>query len=277
METCSARDSDVKGRQYLSLEAVFDRGGAMSKVQGYREALRKLDDWDTFLLRESGLPGPRGNIELGRAVAEEGDEGLFRRYLEYEEEIAPTNSPQEFLAFCGVLGLGRLLADGRDDLVPLLRECASDGRWRTREAVAMALQTWGEADMRSLLREMEEWSKGSLLEKRAAAAALCEPRLLDNEEDVRWVLKLLDEITACIEQLDDRGSEQFKALRKGLGYCWSVAVAALPDEGKRLMEKWFSSDDRDVLWIMKENLRKKRLERVDPEWVRKWQAQMGMA
>jgi hypothetical protein len=248
----------------------------MSKVEDYTAALRKLDDWDEFLLRESGLPGPRGNIELGRAVAEEGDEDLFRHYLEYDERIAPTNSPQEFLAFCGVLGLGRLLAEGRADLVPLVRKYASDGRWRTREAVAMALQSWGDADMGSLLREMEEWSKGSVLEKRAAAAALCEPRLLVDEGDVRRVLKVLDGVTASIEQLEDRSSEQFKALRKGLGYCWSVAVAALPGEGQRLMERWFSSHDADVLWIMKENLRKKRLERVDAEWVTKWQARLGM-
>ncbi|HJX37730.1 MAG TPA: hypothetical protein VJ714_03950 [Anaerolineae bacterium] len=246
----------------------------MSKVEEYREALRELDGWDSFLLAESGLPGPRGNIELGRAVAEEGDEELFRRYLGYDEEMAPTNSPQEFLAFCGVLGLGRLLAEGNRELLVTLRRCASDGRWRTREAVAMALQRWGGADMASLLREMEEWSKGSVLQKRAAAAALCEPSLLGEEEDVRRVLKILDEITVSVEQLDDRGSEQFKALRKGLGYCWSVAVAALPEEGKRLMEKWFSSDDSDVLWIMKENLRKKRLERMDGEWVQQWRSRL---
>jgi hypothetical protein len=246
----------------------------MSKVEEYREALRELGDWDPFLLRESGLPGPRGNIELGRAVAEEGDEELFRRYVDYDEEMAPTNSPQEFLAFCGVLGLGRLLAEGNMEVLVTLRRCASDGRWRTREAVAMALQRWGEADMGSLLRKMEEWSRGNLLERRAAAAALCEPRLLGDEEDVRRVLKLLDEITVSIEQLDDRGSEQLKALRKGLGYCWSVAVVALPDEGKRLMEKRFSSDDGDVLWIMKENLRKKRLERMDAEWVQRWRSRL---
>ncbi len=246
----------------------------MSKVEEYREALRELDGWDSFLLAESGLPGPRGNIELGRAVAEEGDEELFRRYLDYDEEMAPTNSPQEFLAFCGVLGLGRLLTEGNREMLPTLRQCASDGRWRTREAVAMALQRWGEADMASLLQEMQDWSKGNLLERRAAAAALCEPSLLGEEEDVRRVLKILDEITVSVEQLDDRGSEQFKALRKGLGYCWSVAVAALPEEGKRLMEKWFSSDDSDVLWIMKENLRKKRLERMDGEWVQQWRSRL---
>jgi hypothetical protein len=246
----------------------------MSKVEGYREALRELGDWETFLLRESGLPGPRGNIELGRAVAEEGDEELFRRYLDYDEATAPTNSPQEFLAFCGVLGLGRLLAEGEMELLVTLRQCASDGRWRTREAVAMALQRWGEADMGSLLRKMEEWSRGNLLERRAAAAALCEPRLLNDQSHAGRVLRVLDGITASIEDVQDRRSDEFTALRKGMGYCWSVAVVALPDEGKRLMEKWFCSDDGDVLWIMKENLRKKRLERMDAEWVQQWRSRL---
>jgi hypothetical protein len=248
----------------------------VSKVEEYRVALRELGDWDAFLLRESGLPGPRGNIELGRAVAEEGDEELFRRYLEYDEGRAPTNSPEEFLAFCGVLGMGRLLAEGRTDLLPVLRQSASDGRWRPREAVAMALQGWGLADMPALLREMEVWGRGNLLEKRAAAAAVCEPALLEDPSDAREVLRLLDALTASIEDLRDRKNDEFTAFRKGLGYCWSVAAAAVPEEGKRFMEKWFSSDDRDVLWIMRENLRKKRLERMDAEWVRKSQSQLGI-
>jgi hypothetical protein len=130
--------------------------------------------------------------------------------------------------------------------------------------------------MVSLLREMENWSKGSVLEKRAAAAALCEPRLLGDRSHAREVLRLLDGMTSSIEEVQDRRSDEFTAFRKGLGYCWSVAVAALPGDGQKLMEKWFSSDDSDVLWIMKENLRKKRLERMDGEWVRKWQAQLGM-
>jgi len=242
----------------------------MSKVEEYRKALRALNDWDSFLLQESGLPGPRGNIELARAVADEGGEELFRRYLEYDEEKAPANSPEEFLAFCGVLGLGRLLAEGQTELLPILRQRASDGRWRVREAVAMALQRWGEEEMDSLVREMGRWSKGNLLERRAAAASLCEPSLLRDPGHALQVLHLLDSMTASIEEVQERRSEEFRALRKGLGYCWSVAVVALPDEGKELMEKWFDSDDKDVLWIMKENLRKKRLQRMDESWVRRW-------
>jgi hypothetical protein len=130
--------------------------------------------------------------------------------------------------------------------------------------------------MDSLLQEMEKWSKGSLLEKRAAAAAVCEPKLLREEKHIERVLQLLDEITASIQSVEDRKSDEFKALRKGLGYCWSVAVVALPEQGEKMMERWFSNDDKDVLWIMKENLRKKRLARMDADWVERWKIHLGM-
>jgi hypothetical protein len=248
----------------------------MTKVDEYRETLRTLENWDSFLLKESGLPGKRGNLELAQAVADEGSEELFERYLTFDPEKAPVNSPHEFLAFCGVVGLGRLLAEGKMKVLQTLRPYASDPRWRIREGVAMALHRLGEVDMDLLLQEMEKWSEGNLLEKRAAAAALCEPKLLREEKHVETVLRILDEITTSIQSVENRRSDEFKALRKGLGYCWSVAVVALPEEGKRMMERWFSSDDNDVLWIMKQNLRKKRLNRTDAEWVRRWKARLGM-
>lgn len=242
----------------------------MSKLDHYREILRGLEDWDDYLLRESGLPGPRGNLELAQAVAEEGDEARFRRYLAYTPERAPTNTPDEFLAFCGVVGLGMLLAQGRRDLLPELRGFADDPRWRLREAVAMALQRWGAADMAALLDEMARWSDGSWLEQRAAAAGLCEPRLLADPAQVDRVLAILDRITANLAGSADRRSEGFKALRKGLSYCWSVAVAAHPHSGKAFMERWFASQDPDVRQVMRENLKKKRLERIDAAWVEEW-------
>jgi hypothetical protein len=113
---------------------------------------------------------------------------------------------------------------------------------------------------------MEGWVAGGLLERRAAIAALCEPRLLQEAAQVRRVLALLDRVTAGLEDVEDRRSDACRALRKGLGYCWSVAVVALPDEGKRHMARWLASGDPDVRWIMRENLKKKRLERLDPAW-----------
>jgi hypothetical protein len=196
----------------------------MSKGDEYRAKLSTLDTWDSYLLEMSGLPGPRGNLELAQVVADEGDLALFRRYTAYTADQAPVNSPDEFLAFCGVVGLGRYLAEGHLDLLEALQAHASDPRWRIREAVAMALQRLGDANMEGLLGAMQAWSLGSPNEQRAAAAALCEPRLLSQVEHARAVLRLLDQITAALARADHRRSEDFLALRKGLGYCWSVAV-----------------------------------------------------
>ena len=243
----------------------------MSKADAYREKLRMLEDWDAYLLQESGLPGPRGNLELAQMVADEGDLARFQRYTAYTADQAPVNSPYEFLAFCGVVGLGRLLAEGHTPLLNPLRVHASDPRWRVREAVAMALQRLGDTSVDQLIEAMQSWSQGSPLEQRAAAAALCEPRLLRQAEHARAVLQMLDRITASLSQGTNRRSDDFLALRKGLAYCWSVAVAALPDEGKTLMEKWLVSADKDIRWIMQENLKKKRLARMDSAWVKQWQ------
>lgn len=245
----------------------------MDKSTHYRQILKNLAEWDSFLLQESGLPGPRGNLELAQVVAAEGDEALFRRYLAYGPEIAPTNSPQEFLAFCGVVGLGKLLAAGQTELLPTLRHYASDPRWRTREAVAIALQRWGEQDMTALLHEMEQWSQGSLLERRAVVAALCEPKLLRQPQHAKRVLQILNDITASLTSETQPKSDDFKVLQKALGYGWSVAVAALPEEGKRVMEPWFASDDKAIRWIMQENLKKNRLSRMDAAWVEQWRKQ----
>lgn len=248
----------------------------MNKVAAYRETLRTLEDWDSCLLAESGLPGRRANLELARAVADEGDKERFERFLSFDAGQAPTNSPHEFLAFCGVLGLGKLLAQGNRNVLATLRRHASDSRWRIREAVAMALQRWGEVDMEGLLQEMEQWGQGSPLEQRAAVAALCEPDLLREERQVARVLEILDAVTASLERVEDRRSEEFRVLRKGLGYCWSVVVAAFPEAGKKKMERWFESDDGDVRWVMKENLKKKRLARMDAEWVGAARNRLGM-
>ena len=153
----------------------------MDKVDNHRKILRNLEDWDSFLLEESGLPGKRANIELAQAVAEEGEKELFERYLSFDPEKAPVNSPQELLAFCGVLGLGKLISEGKRGHLKTLRQFVSDPRWRIREAVTMALQRFGLVDIEALLEAMEKWSKGNPWEKRAAAAALCEPKLLSEK------------------------------------------------------------------------------------------------
>jgi hypothetical protein len=245
----------------------------MNKTDTYQEKLRALTDWEPYLLQESGLPGPRGNLELAQAVADEGDRGLFEHFLAYTPEVAPVNDPHEFLAFCGVVGLGRLLAEGDRQILEQLRPHASDPRWRMREGVAMALQRLGKADMPALLAAMETWSQGTWLEKRAAAAALAEPALLHKQNEALHALQILDRITASMENSLETKNADFKILQQGLGYCWSVVVVAVPEQGKRLMEKWLACPDRIIRRIMQENLKKNRMLRLDSAWVEKCREQ----
>ncbi len=71
-----------------------------------------------------------------------------------------------------------------------------------------------------------------------------------------------------MENAGEEKDASFKVLRQAMGYCWSVAVAALPDEGKPLIEKWSKSKNANILWIMKENLKKNRLIKMAAGWVK---------
>ncbi len=242
----------------------------MTKGDEYRRKLLSLSDWTPYLLRESGLPGPRANLELAQAAAELADKHRIAELLSRSNEAALEDSPRLFLFICGLVALGKH-GDPRDArAVARLRQYASDPRWRVREALAMALQSMGDRDLQGLVIAMRRWRRGSWLEKRAVAAALAEPRLLRDVKVASQVLQMFDAITSEIEADDAPASEEFRICRQTMGYAWSVAVAALPALGKALMEKWFKSRDPNVHWVMRENLKKSRLSRMDAGWVKRW-------
>lgn len=239
----------------------------MRAVKRYLELLRVNSNWDEILLENSRLPGPRANLELAYAVAELGTEEQFLRWAALDPLAAPGDKPEGFLAVCGVMGLGYLAARGNLSHLPLLREMANDPRWRVREAVALGLQKYGESSLDDLLENMEEWAGGSLLERRAVVATLCEPALLSDSDYASRVIELLDRITSGLLGEPERRAEEFKVLRKALGYGWSVAVVAHPKEGKPRFERWVASEDADIRWMVRENLKKKRLLKMDTSWV----------
>lgn len=221
-----------------------------SKTETYREALRRLEDWEPYLKRNSGLPGPRANLELVAAVVEEGDPDRLWKL---------SASKDEYLALCGTAGLGRIALLEPDTVTSWLRELASDPRWRVREGVAMALQRIGRENMAMLLAEMHAWAHGAPYVQRAVVAGLCEPAILTNNEETVEVLEILDLITTSMAASKDRGDDGFRVLRQALGYGWSVAAAAAPQNALPYMEKWLRSPDKDVAWVMKSNLSKSRM------------------
>lgn len=226
-----------------------------NKTATYRQELRRLKDWEPYLKQHSSLPGPRANLELVAAVTEEGDPDLLWRL---------SASTDEYLALCGTAGLGRLALLEPDSVMSRLHQMASDPRWRVREGVAMALQRVGREDMPRLLAEMRSWTHDDEFVQRAVVAGLCEPAILKHNQDVVEVLVLLDQITSSLVAGEQRKGEGFRALRQALGYGWSVAAAAAPENARPYLAKWLLSKDKDVAWIMKSNLSKSRMRGVFP-------------
>lgn len=218
--------------------------------------------WRAHLAARSGLPGPRANLELVEAFADVAPPALI-------DEFAA--DADEYLALCAAVALGRLLAEGgaadAAALVTRLRALAADERWRVREGVAMALQRVGDADPALLVRIVAKWSAGPTpLVARAAVAGVCEPRLLRDRATALAALDACERATVLLVSLpaQDRRGAAARTLRQGLGYCWSVAVAATPEPGlarfSRLAEA--AEADADVAWIVRTNRSKARLARL---------------
>jgi hypothetical protein len=216
-------------------------------------------EWPAFLRKHSGLPGPRANLQLAQDAADEGAAADFDALIAADEE---------YLVLCGVIGLGRLLAEAPDPaLEARLRQYAADERWRVREGVAMALQRLGDADPSRLVVLAGAWSTDQdPFVQRAAVAGICEPRLLKRQETAAAALRICADVThtLALRPAGERRSDPVRTLRKALGYCWSVAVAADPATGLPAFVALSASGDADVAWIVRENGKKARLAKLLP-------------
>lgn len=224
----------------------------MGRREKHAAVLSELADWPAHLRANSGLPGPRADLELVQAVADVGTAQQFDELIDTDEE---------YLVLCGVVGLGRRLA-AQEDVADRLRTHAADARWRVREGVAMALQRLGDASPPQLYELATAWATDPHpLVRRAAVAGLCEPRLLTSPPAAACALAVCATVTDAFVAIpaDQRSDGDVRTLRKALGYCWSIAVAADPAPGLARFAALASSTDRDVRWIVNENRKKARM------------------
>jgi hypothetical protein len=137
----------------------------VSKVDEHRVALAGQHDWMAYLTANSGLPGPRGNLELVAACGEEAD-------VERARSLIATGD--EFATVCGLVALGRHFGAAGGDLAEVLHAHAADARWRVREGVAMAVQRAADDDPARAFALAELWAADpDPLVRRAAVAAVC--------------------------------------------------------------------------------------------------------
>jgi hypothetical protein len=216
-----------------------------------------VDELASFLTARSGLPGARGNLELADAFAAIADRSTILRFADLEDE---------YLRFCGTEAVGRLILEEPEDasLCSLIRRRATDDLWRVREGAARALQIVGDADGARLRTIVAEWvADADPYVRRAAVAAICEPRLLSDAATQAAAFAVCCRASESITVLPatERKTPGVRNLRQALGYCWSVAVAADPDSGIPAFERLRAVEDPDIRWIVASNLTKARLRR----------------
>lgn len=235
-----------------------------------------------FYLREhSRLPGPRANLELASDVSyvlaaaapknPDSVYALINRFANGDHQMVTSNTPDEFVMLCGIIAFGACAAvypAWRKDTFALLKHYACSSNWRVREGVAMAYQRLLTALPGETIEQLNGLAtSGNYLQQRAAIAALAEPPLLYTPELLTAALQIQRPVLEHMRSTatGERKTEDFKVLRRTLGYTLSVVTAAAPEEGFALMRECAAWNDADISWILRENLKKKRLAKFSAE------------
>ncbi len=234
---------------------------------------------EDYLTGRSGLPGPRMNLALAGAFADRigqlvgqpdppvaALETLLDGWAGLPLEAAPVNDPREMLPAVAVLAYGQVgvvRPDWWEDELGKLGRAASSPRWRTREMVAAALQRLLAHDWPRTITELDGWLlSDDPLVIRAVVASLAEPPLLKKkarraEESLAIQIRVVERFTALSPEC--RHCESVRVLRQALGYTLSVSIASSPAKGYPFVARLAASSDPDIQWIVRENLKKKRL------------------
>jgi len=228
-----------------------------------------------YLHEQSRLPGPRANLELVNELsyllaalsAEQPDkvQSVLNYLISDDRSKVVSNTPAEFVVLCGIVAFGACAAaqpKWRGEVFELLEHYACNTCWRVRQGVEIAFQrvlTVAPQETISFLAIMA--SQGNYFQQRAAIAAIAEPALLYSPEIVQAALSIQRVVLERLHSAPaaDRKREDFRALRQTQGYALSVITAVVPEKGFALMRNCATWGDADITWILRENLKKKRL------------------
>ncbi len=228
-----------------------------------------------FYLREqSRLPGSRANLELVSDLSEllaavvteqPGEARMLLLYLVRDTKTVVSNTPAEFVVLCGVVAFGACAAmrsDWRGEVFDLLGQFACSPAWRVREGAALAFQRLlPVAAQETIEYLMELAAEGNCFQQRASIAAIAEPPLLHTPALIEAALTIQQLVLERLHAIPaaERKRADVRVLRQALGYTLSVVAAAAPEKGFALMRECATWGDPDINWVLRENLKKKRL------------------
>lgn len=173
-------------------------------------AHEKTDDLFDLLARASGLPGPRANMDLARAMGlsiaghKGRADGLLRRMIATD---------QEFVRLIAAITLGARSIAGIDVKTALagLQDLAGDARHAVRSGVVLALRLRITALGEAAVDELAAWTDG-YLQAHVALEALAERSILDALPSAAPVIARLDEAFALADK-SKRADERLQGVR----------------------------------------------------------------
>jgi hypothetical protein len=180
------------------------------------------------------------------------------------------DSPLQMPQLCATVAFGEWAAVFQhiEAGVSALLQLADSPLWRVREGVAMGLQRMLAAQWSSTIRRVRRRALDAVpYEWRAIVAGVAEPDLLTSTSRALDALDLHYDALAYLRHLPAaaRAGDPVRTFRQALGYSVSVVTAAAPEAGFPLMHAWAAWHDPDVLWVVRENLKKKRLDKWPEE------------
>jgi hypothetical protein len=229
-----------------------------------------------FYLRENGrLPGARANMELANDVSyllaasvsrhPDAVHFLTNYFTNGDSQTVVSNTPAEFVMICGLVASGACAALQRDwqaETFELLGRYAYSPHWRVRRGVATAYQHLL-ASVPDVTGEhlMYLASEGNYWQQCAAITTIAEEPLLYMPDILATALQLQHIILERLHNapIDARKGEDFRTLKRTLGFTLSVITVSAPEQGFALMRECATWNDNDIRWILRENLNKKRL------------------
>ena len=233
-----------------------------------------------YIKRNSNLPGPRGNLEMAFAfrdtissqIPSKANElmQLCTEFTNFDSLVAPTNDPMEMVPFCGIIGIGRIgsLNEFHTKCLELVHFHATDERWRMREGIAMALSDLIGSHSEETISQLEIWMQDAdWLIYRGIVAGFAEPKILRDEYISKTALRFHDRILEQVLMNENSKNEEFKVLVKALKYTVSVVAAVDPEAGFTFIDKWIRKKSKLISSIIKSNLQKNRLIKLDKDRV----------
>lgn len=242
-----------------------------------------FDGLENYILEHSNLPGRMANLKVITEIADmfalksELIRFWLKKLQEWNNLKVDGNCPETELVLTAIESFGAIYKDAsqenKSEIEQTLAASLNDDRWRVREISGDSYKRIGMSSYDSLIILFDSMiSKNPTpLEVRGIIATLAHPVILHSVQQLDFSKSILKFAFDYYLEIDEKkySKADKEVLKKGLSFAPSVIVSNNPEDGFQIFEKLILRNNKEINAIIKENLRKKRLESRYPIEVKK--------